>query len=400
VNHSDWTRLLSDVSLPAAVVDLDALDRNILHIRGRIEKSGKKLRVASKSVRIPEILKRIFEVGGPSFHGILTYSVRESTFLHSAGFRDLVVAYPTLQKSDLETAAPLLLKDSKALTFMVDSKEHLIFLSEFHKSRDLSGTINVCIDIDMSYRPFGLHLGVRRSPIRSLDQLSWLLDELKQHPGLNLRGMMGYEAQIAGMAESNPFAPILNPAKKLIKKLSIPDVAQKRQAIHALLQARGVQLEFFNGGGSGSLDSTLLESPITEATAGSGFLQSHLFDYYTGNRNEAALYIALRASRRPEPGILVCQGGGIIGSGEISDEKAMIPVSPKGLTLLGTEGCGEVQTPLRVPPKTPLGLGDPILFRPAKAGEPLERFREIHLLSNGHLVGTAPTYRGLNQEFQ
>ena len=400
MNPTEWSRILENVKLPAALVDLDAFDRNIQRIRDRVEKSGKKLRVASKSIRVPELLKRILEKGGPSLRGLLTYTVEETVFLHSLGFRDLVVAYPTLQYSDLRIATPLLKSDPAAITFMVDSAVHLGFLSDFHSREALVGRMDICIDVDMSYRPFGIHLGVRRSPLRSLEQLSALLDELEKHPNLRLRGMMGYEAQIAGLGDSNPFAPLLNPAKKLIKRLSISDVARKRRSIQALLDQRGIQLEFFNGGGSGSLSSTLLEGPITEATAGSGFLQSHLFDYYQGNVNEPAELIALRTSRSPDPGILVCQGGGIIGSGEIAPEKALLPISPVGLKLIATEGCGEVQTPVLLPPDCGLQVGDPVLFRPAKAGEPLERFREVHLISHGKLMGTAPTYRGLNQEFQ
>lgn len=395
-----WSKLLEQKPLPAAIVDLDALDRNIERIRRKTETAGKKLRVASKSVRVPQLLKRILEKGGPSFQGLLTYSVRESAWLYRQGFRDLVVAYPTFQSSDLESAGPVLREDPHGITFMADLPAHLDFLSAQADRLGLSAPLDICLDIDMSYRPLGIHLGVRRSSILNLDQLGPLLDQLARHPRLRLRGLMGYEAQIAGLGDANPFAPLLNPAKKLIKRRSTRDVARKREAIVNLLQQKNQKIEFFNGGGSGSLDSTLSESCITEGTAGSGFLQSHLFDYYVANRNEPALYIALRATREPAPGMIVCHGGGIIGSGEIGPEKAMIPVFPTGLRLIGTEGCGEVQTPLLVPEGASLRPGDPVIFRPAKAGEPLERFKEVHLISNAIWQGSAPSYRGLNEEFQ
>ena len=395
-----WSNLLEQRSLPAAIIDMDALDRNIERIRRKTEISGKKLRIASKSVRVPQLLKRIMENGGPSFQGLLTYSVRESVWLYRRGFRDLVVAYPTFQSSDMEAAAPVVGEDPHAITFMADLPAHLDFLCAQADRLGLRAPLDICLDIDMSYRPLGIHLGVRRSSILGTDQLNAILDQLARQPRLRLRGLMGYEAQIAGLGEANPFAPLLNPAKKLIKRLSVRDVARKREAIANLLDQKNRKIEFFNGGGSGSLDTTLSESCITEGTAGSGFLQSHLFDYYSANRNEPALYIALRATRAPAPGMIVCHGGGIIGSGEIGPEKAMIPVFPKGLRLIGTEGCGEVQTPLIIPDGVSLHPGDPVLFRPAKAGEPLERFKEVHLIANGEWYGTAPTYRGLNEEFQ
>ena len=48
--------------------------------------------------------------------------------------------------------------------------------------------------------------------------------------------------------------------------------------------------------------------------------------------------------------------------------------------VLGMEGAGEVQTPLRVGPKSKLRLGDPVFFRHAKAGELAEHFAEYLLV--------------------
>ena len=48
--------------LPCAVVDLDALERNVDRIRERLE--GKRCRVASKSVRHVGLLRRILRRGG------------------------------------------------------------------------------------------------------------------------------------------------------------------------------------------------------------------------------------------------------------------------------------------------------------------------------------------------
>ena len=69
------------------------------------------------------------------------------------------------------------------------------------------------------------------------------------------------------------------------------------------------------------------------------------------------------------------------------------------MRLTGDEGCGEVQTPLHVPNGVRIEVGDPVLFRPAKAGEIAERFAEYILLKGGSVAGTALTYRGLGQTF-
>jgi D-serine deaminase-like pyridoxal phosphate-dependent protein len=46
-----------------------------------------------------------------------------------------------------------------------------------------------------------------------------------------------------------------------------------------------------------------------------------------------------------------------------------------------------------------LGLGDPVVFRHAKAGELCERFDTIVLISQGRIVDRARTYRGDGQCF-
>src|SRR4030095_16780621 len=115
-----------------------------------------------------------------------------------------------------------------------------------------------------------------RSPVRTLDDVERLVAAILARPELRLVGVMGYEAQIAGLGDATPFAPLLNPAKRFIKSRSVRDVADKRRRAMEMLQARGISLEFFNGGGTGSLRTTSTEPWVTEVTAGSGFLQSHL----------------------------------------------------------------------------------------------------------------------------
>lgn len=66
----------------------------------------------------------------------------------------------------------------------------------------------------------------------------------------------------------------------------------------------------------------------------------------------------------------------------------------RGLALVRAEGAGEVQTPLRGKDADELRVGDRVWMRGAKAGELLERFSEVHLVSGAELVGTVPSYRG------
>jgi len=401
-----WERLRELVRgepLPCMIVDLDAYDANVRRLAGIAAAHGKYLRPASKSVRVPALLRRAFEVGGRTFRGVLCYAVGEAALLESEGFDNLVIAYPTVQPSDLELAWEMTQRGTN-VTLMLDAPAHVARLADFwreHPADAGARPLRVCIDLDLSYRPVGQHLGVQRSPVRTRADFETVLDAVLARAEVRLAGVMGYEAQIAGLGDENPFAPLMNPAKKLMKGLSVRDVAAKRRAVAELLERRRVTLELFNGGGTGSIRTTSEEPWVTEVTAGSGFLQSHLFDYYAANENEPAFCFALQVTRSSQPDHVTCQSGGFIASGPTDADKAPVPFLPPGLKPTKGEGCGEVQTPLVVPPalQGTLAPGDPVFFRPAKAGEIAERFNEYLLVQGDRVVGRAKTYRGLGHCF-
>ncbi len=394
-NYDKLAALVRDEPLPTMLVDLEVLDANVRRLSEVARQHGKNLRVASKSVRVPDLLKRILSVGGDHFRGLMCFSLPEAQLLAGEGFDDLLVAYPTVQISDLAIASTLA-GEGKTFTLMLDSPTHVAMLADYWKEHGGDVPLRVCIDQDMSWRPGKLHIGAQRSPIRSIDDFATLLDSILSRSELRLAGVMGYEAQIAGVGDQNPFAPLLNPAKKLIKSQSVKDVATKRHAVSDLLIRRGVPIDFFNGGGTGSIRTTSDEGWVTEVTAGSGFLQSHLFDYYASNQNQPAMCFALQVTRIPQADRITCHSGGFIASGSSDPDKAPVPFLPAGLRPDKMEGFGEVQTPLLVPHalRGKLVPGDPIFFRPAKAGEIAERFNDYLLIEHGEKVGRARTYRG------
>jgi D-serine deaminase-like pyridoxal phosphate-dependent protein len=397
--YEELKEALKDEPLPAMAVSLDCLDENIALISETVATAGKKIRIASKSIRVPWLLEYIMRKGGQHFQGIMCFSVPEASFLASQGFDDLLVAYPTVCAHDLQQFYSLT-RDGINITLMVDSSFHISEIEKVwqkNENQDIPG--KVCIDVDMSWRPGGQHLGVYRSPVRSVEDFKPIFEMILRSKNLQFEGVMGYEAQVAGMGDKNPFTPLLNPAKKYIKKHSVKEISQKRKAISDFLEAKGIKPKIFNGGGSGSLKTTCSEAWLTEVTAGSGFLQSHLFDYYKANRNVPAFCFGLQVSRVPQTGIVTCKSGGFVASGDATPDKWPVPFLPKSMKMVKNEGFGEVQTPVVVPKNLQVKPGDPLFFRPAKAGEIAERFTEYILLRNNSIVEKVQTYRGLGQCF-
>lgn len=392
-----FVRALRGQRLPAALVDLDALDRNVDRIARSLEDSGKTLRVASKSVRHVGLLRRILERGGASFRGVMCFTLEEACFLHDQGFDDLFVAYPSVQPAALAEVAARV-KRGATIRLVADDRAHLSAYAQAARASET--TLEVVLELDVAYRALEgrVHLGVLRSSLRGADAIASLARDAARLDGARVVGLMGYEAHVAGLPDENPFSRALNPARRAIKRLSIPRVASLRREAVSALRREGVELAIVNGGGTGSLKTTLAEPDVTEVTAGSGFLCSHLFDYYAGNRLEPAAFFALEVSRVPERGVVTCLGGGYVASGEPGWDRLPVPYMPEGLRYVSMEGAGEVQTPLRGATDR-IAIGDPIVFRHAKAGELAERFDAYLLLRGGEVVGREPTYRGMGRAF-
>ncbi|WP_425273050.1 alanine racemase [Saccharomonospora piscinae] len=371
---------------PLAVIDLDAVDANADDLVRRA--AGTPIRIATKSVRCRALLDRV--LARPGFSGLLCYTLAEALWLHEQGTADdLVVAYPTADTGALRALAA---DDAarQAITLMVDSREHLDLVDTVLGAAHPE--IRVCLEFDASWRPFpGVHVGTRRSPVHTPKQVGRLAERIAARRGFRLVGVMGYEGQIAGVPDGGP--GVSGAVTRWMQRRSAAELAARRAAVVAAVR-RVAPLEFVNGGGTGSLESTCAERAVTEVTAGSGLLGPALFSRYRRFTPAPAALFALPVVRRPGRRVVTLAAGGYVASGAAGRSRLPSPHLPAGLSLLGIEGAGEVQTPVRGRAARALRLGDRVWFRHAKSGELAEHFRDYHLVSGGTLVGSAPTYRG------
>jgi len=384
--YNRYQEALREVSKPAAFVDLDFFDHNVRQV---LERAGNKpIRVASKSIRCQALLDRVLQ-SHDRYQGVMAYHAREAVFLSRHGFDDILIAYPSCDSSDLDAVAEEVAL-GKRLTLMVDSPEHIALANRAAKAKKVQ--LPLCIDVDMSTKFPGLHFGVQRSGIRSAAQAKALFEVIQQHNALRLDGIMGYEAQLAGLGDNMPGQFIKNQVIRLLQNRALSKVRALRAEVVASI---GIEnLRFVNAGGTGSLETSSEEAVVTEVTAGSAFYAPAMFDGYSQFRHQPAAGFALEITRQPEPHIYTCYGGGFVASGAAGKAKLPAPYLPKGAALLPNEGAGEVQTPVFYQGPQPLKIGDPVFFRHAKAGELCEHFRDLYLIKEDQVVDCVPTYRG------
>jgi D-serine deaminase-like pyridoxal phosphate-dependent protein len=393
--HERLERATAELQAPFALIDMDALWANAADMRRRA--APKPIRLASKSVRCRALQERVLASEG--FQGTLAFTLPEALWLASHGERDLLVAYPSADSVALGALA-----EGLPVTVMVDSLEQLELIERAVGSAPAQ-RIRVCIDIDSSWWPLGgrVRIGVKRSPVHTVEQAVALARAILSREALRLVGLMAYEAQIAGVGDAPPGRPLRGAAIRAMQARSARELAARRAEIVAAVSeqsaAAGAPLEFVNGGGTGSLELSASESAISEITAGSGLYGPTLFDAYTAFTPRPAAMYALPVVRRPGPGVVTALGGGYTASGPAESTRLPSPHLPAGLRLDRQEGAGEVQTPLLGEAADSLAIGDRVFMRHAKAGELCERFASLHLLEGERIVDQVPTYRGEGQCF-
>ncbi|WP_172259979.1 amino acid deaminase/aldolase [Nocardioides sp. zg-1230] len=394
-----WSRLDTAIaglpeppSTPIAVVDLDAFDANADDLVRRA--GGKPIRVASKSLRVPALIERALAHDG--FAGVLAYTLAEALWLHETGISDdIVVAYPTVDVAALRrlTSSP---SAAAAITLMVDDPAHLDDVDSTRSSRAVP--VRVALDVDAGLRFGGQHVGPKRSPLFDTADVVAMARRVVDRDGFRLVGVMTYEGQVAGVQDSVPDQRARSRVVRRLKKASMSQLEVRRREIAEAL-ADVVSLEFWNGGGSGSVEATAADAAVTEIAAGSGLLVPGIFDHYASFEPRPAAYFGLRVTRRPTPAMVTVHGGGLIASGATGADRSPVPWAPPGLHLTGLEGAGEVQTPLTGHPAAMLGIGDLVWFRHAKSGELFEHVRDVHLVRGETVTEVVPSYRGCDRAF-
>ncbi|MEC3993057.1 amino acid deaminase/aldolase [Actinacidiphila sp. DG2A-62] len=393
-DRARYDRATAHLDAPVAIVDLDAFDANADDLVRRA--GGKPVRIASKSVRCRALLERALERDG--FAGLMSFTLAESLWLARAGFSDVLLAYPSADRAGYaELAADP--KLARAVTVMVDDVAHLDLIDAARAGG--AETVRVCLELDTSLRKLGgrLRIGALRSPLHAPERMAELARAVAARPGFRVVGIMAYEGHVAGVGDRLAGRPARSAAIRLMQSAARRELAARRaEAVRAVREVVP-DLEFVNGGGTGSVQTTAAENAVTEIAAGSGLYVPRLFDNYRSFHGRPAALFAQPVVRRPGVGVVTVLGGGYPASGAPGADRLPEPYLPQGLRYDPQEGAGEVQTPLLGSAADDLLIGDKVWFRHAKAGELCERFARLELVEGDRVTASVPTYRGEGKTF-
>jgi D-serine deaminase-like pyridoxal phosphate-dependent protein len=326
----------------------------------------------------------------------MSFTLAESIWLARSGFSDILLAYPSADRAGYAelSADPKL---AESICVLIDDPAQLDLIDAVREGGE---EIRVCLELDTALHLFGgrVRVGARRSPLRTPEALGAFAELVQQRRGFRVVGLMAYEGHVAGVGDVVPGRPLRSRAIRLMQARARTELAVRRAAVVRRLR-QVAELEFVNGGGTGSVESTVAERAVTEVAAGSGLYVPRLFDNYRSFQGRPAALFAQPVVRRPGLGVVTVLGGGYPASGAAGADRSPVPYLPEGLRYDPQEGAGEVQTPLLGSAADDLLIGDRVWFRHAKAGELCERFAELHLIEGDRVVETVPTYRGEGKTF-
>ena len=159
-----YDAIFADLEPPFAFIDFDAIRANATTMLAAA--AGKPIRIASKSVRSRELLGRLLALD-PGFQGLLNLTLAEALWLAEHGFDDLVVAYPSVERSALQRLAILAAEDARAALRRSWSTPSISSTCMPRTGAQIN--VPVAIDLDVGYWPLGgrLKFGPKRSPIRT-----------------------------------------------------------------------------------------------------------------------------------------------------------------------------------------------------------------------------------------
>ena len=229
------------IDTPSLVIDLDALDRNIKRMADFFAAVPANLRPHSKTHKTPIIAKKQIEAGA---RGITCAKVGEAEVMVQGGIDDILIANEVVGATKIARLVGLA-RHAK-MTVAVDDARNVADLSE--AARAAGAILGVLVEVNV---------GMDRCGVEPGEPALALARRVLESPGLQLRGLMGYEGHT----------------------VTIPDRAQREAAARAamkllvdtrdLLVSRDVPVEVVSSGGTGTYDITGRYPGVTEVEAGS-----------------------------------------------------------------------------------------------------------------------------------
>ena len=273
---------LAEIETPALCLDLDRFERNIARAAGLLAAKGIDWRPHAKCHKSPAIAEQLIEAGAI---GATCAKLGEAEILAAAGVRDVLIANLIVGAKKIERL--LALRRLADPIICLDALEQALPISQAMSAAGLK--LRVVIEVD---------IGMARVGVAPDEAVLVFARKLRELPGLDLVGVMGYEGHALLIADPQEKAAAVAAA---VKKLT---------DAKALLEANGIPCPIVSCGGTGSLAYTAEQPGVTEIQAGGLIFMDAFYRHCCHVAEfEFALFVLATVVSRPAPDRAIIDAG-------------------------------------------------------------------------------------------
>jgi len=260
---------VSAIDTPALVVDLDAMQRNLVRMAEFCKKHDIRWRAHAKMHKSSALAKLQVQAGAV---GVCVQKTAEAEAMAAGGVHDIYISNEVIAPAKLARVAALAHKmaaDNGKLAIAVDSAEGVTRLAQAMNERRAADGVPMSIDVFVE-----IDVGQGRCGVAPGRAAVDLVHEIRKHPALRFAGLQAYhgKAQHARSAKE----------RRDLIAVVVQDVVFTRK----LIEAEGVPVELVTGAGTGSIVCEAASGVYGELQAGSFLFMDA--DYAANERDPAA----------------------------------------------------------------------------------------------------------------
>jgi D-threonine aldolase len=236
------------IDTPALVIDLDAMERNLLAMQDFADAKGMKLRPHAKMHKSAELALMQMQAGAV---GVCVQKVSEAAALAAHGVSNIYISNELISLSKCEHLAHILSERDALkplLSVAVDSLLGITHLAQAMAAQAPGQGVTVFIEIDVGHGRCGVPPGPAAVP---------LAQAIAQHPALRWGGLQAYHGK----------AQHLRSAAE--RQAAMAQVMEKVSATQAALKTAGFDVPLITGAGTGSFIHEAASGLYGELQAGS-----------------------------------------------------------------------------------------------------------------------------------
>jgi D-serine deaminase-like pyridoxal phosphate-dependent protein len=348
------------IPTPAAVLDLDAFDRNLAKMAARARAAGLALRPHGKSHKCSAIARRQIAAGAV---GICCAKLAEAEAMAAAGIGAILVTSPIAGAAQAGRAARLA-QDLADFRMVIDHSDGAAEIGAAAQ-----GPIQVLIDVDP---------GMGRTGVHDAPQAVEVFRAVAAQPNLRLIGVQCYGGHWQHLEGADARAA------------AVADGMAHLSRVVAALRQAGADIDVVTGGGTGTFAADAAQGVLTEVQPGSyPFMDREYRDALRADPDgafEHALTVTATVISANHPQWVTLDAGL---KAFATDGPLPVALTPK-FADSPYRFFGDEHGRLMRPPGQLVARGERVDFVPPHVDPTLDRYDVIHFVRGDVLVEIAP----------